>query len=86
MWQQLPNDISVADKILLQILKGADKILAFKSRKQQFCQALIDDVASNIAILQHVAYIQEIMSCLGVVPSEVLEFILFLVLNYSCLE
>lgn len=26
---------------------------AFKSRKQQFCQALTDDVASNITILQY---------------------------------
>lgn len=58
-------------KIYYGFLKWADKILAFKSRKQQFCQTLTDDVASNITILQYIAYVQQVMSCSGVVPSEV---------------
>lgn len=57
-------------KIYCGFLKCANKILAFKSRKQQFCQALTDDVASNINILQYVAYIQQVISCSGVVPSQ----------------
>lgn len=69
-------------KIYYRFLKYADKILAFKSRKQQLCQALADDVASNITILQYVVSIQQVMSCSGVVPSEILAFILFLVLYY----
>lgn len=40
-------------KIYYGTLKCANKILAFKNRKQQFCQALTDDVASNITILQY---------------------------------